>query len=92
MSSTYDSTRARLVAHLTQAGLSTPQANANVDALLAAAPDRAAVDVATMDPRTVPHKLVMAGIRAAGPMSGDSVRSVLAAALPLYDQMNVTEK
>lgn len=80
--SNYTAHRARLIAYLTNGGLSTARANANLDALLAAAPTGQAI-TREMKPEDVPHDLVMAGVRAAGPMSADSVRAVLAAVLPL---------
>lgn len=71
---TYRRARARLVARLTQAGLSTALAEAELDALLAAAHEPKTSVASGMRPQDVPHDLVMAGIRAAGTMSGDGVR------------------
>ncbi|WP_416520027.1 hypothetical protein [Streptomyces achromogenes] len=80
--SDYEAHRARLIGYLTQAGLSTRRAHANLDALLAAAPTNQPMPQ-EMRPENVPHDLVMAGVRAAGALSADSVRAVLAAVLPL---------
>jgi hypothetical protein len=80
--SDYEAHRARLIGYLTQAGLSTPRAHANLDALLASAP-ASQPRPQQMRPEDVPHDLVMAGVRAAGALSADSVRAVLAAVLPL---------
>jgi hypothetical protein len=79
----YAAARARLVAYLTQAGLSTALANANLDALLAAAAELPSTRSGGMRPEDVPHDLVMAGVRAQGALSADSVRAVIAAVLPL---------
>ncbi|MEU7322705.1 hypothetical protein ABZ682_19440 [Streptomyces griseoviridis] len=78
----YRAHRARLIAYLRAAGLSTARANAHLDALLASAPTLQPI-VNVMRPEDVPHDLVMAGVRAAGALSADSVRAVLAATLPL---------
>ncbi|KNE83288.1 hypothetical protein AB0B04_18965 [Streptomyces xinghaiensis] len=78
----YDAHRARLIGYLTQAGLSTRRAHASLDALLASVPVNQPMP-REMRPEDVPHDLVMAGVRAAGALSAESVRMVLAAALPL---------
>jgi len=81
----YASCRARMMSYLTTAGLSTARANANLDAFLASIPPPTPLVKDSMKPQDVPHHLVMAGVRAAGAFSADSVRSVLSAVLPLID-------
>ncbi|WP_143658326.1 hypothetical protein [Embleya scabrispora] len=81
-SDTFRKVHARLVDRLTQAGVGRACAHAELDALLLAAHQKCSGG-STMEPQDVPHELVMAGMRAAGAMSGDSVRAVLAAVLPL---------
>ncbi|MGW8702370.1 hypothetical protein ACWGOK_36520 [Streptomyces eurythermus] len=80
--SDYDAHRARLIGYLTRAGLSTRRANANLDALLSSVPAHQPIPH-KMRPEDVPDDLVMTAICAAGALSGDSVRAVLAAVLPL---------